>query len=185
MLIRLMPAPAEPPVALLFICGTNAGMAAVSCGNPQSTVGVGGSVPNHSTSSAGWSDAMNVTSASVRPILCLRGRGRQHLRSECFQHVPLADFVLSYLGSPPEAVARELAAFSQSAQVLSSEHPRLVDQYPHEWVAVFDNDVVAHGKELSEVLNRLELKGISPAKTIIRYIIKDGPSWILPQDVNR
>ena len=32
------------PVALLLICGTDAGMAAASCGNPQSAVGVGGGV---------------------------------------------------------------------------------------------------------------------------------------------
>jgi hypothetical protein len=28
--------------ALLLICGTDVGMAAVSCGNPQSAVGIGG-----------------------------------------------------------------------------------------------------------------------------------------------
>ena len=50
------------------------------------------------------------------------------------------------LGTGPEAVADELADFPGDAQVLSSDDPRLINEHPMEWVAVFQDHVAARAR---------------------------------------
>ena len=79
----------------------------------------------------------------------------------------------------PVALHRELRSFRKAALALSSDHPRLIDLYPNQWVAVYDGKVTAHGKTLDSVLEEMRRKGIPQGRTIVRYIDRNERTLIL------
>jgi hypothetical protein len=87
----------------------------------------------------------------------------------------------SYLGEEvtPKQLDRELRTFSRAARVLSSDHPRLIDRHPKQWVGIHDGNVCATGKSLSALISRLKKRGLSPSDTVIRYIDTSGRKLIL------
>jgi hypothetical protein len=89
------------------------------------------------------------------------------------------DEALALLGKPPNEVARELANFSETAKILSSNHPRLIDEHPLEWVALYDGRVEVFGKSLSAVMKQLDTKGYPREEVIVRFIDTDEKTLIL------
>ena len=79
----------------------------------------------------------------------------------------------------PKQVDRELRSFSRAARILSSDHPRLIDKHPKEWVGIHDGGVRATGKSYNALISRLKKMGLSPSDTIIRYIDTSGRKLIL------
>ena len=86
--------------------------------------------------------------------------------------------VREQLGNPAD-IDRELQSFRKTARVLSSEHPRLIDRYPKQWVAVYEGKVKAHGRTFQSVLRRLDEEGIPRENVIVRYISKEERTMIL------
>jgi hypothetical protein len=86
--------------------------------------------------------------------------------------------VLRLIGAP-EIVDEELRQCSRSAQVFSSDQPRLIDLYPKEWVAVHNGKVVAHAPDFGRVLRDLEEQKIPTTQAVIRYIDRDDHALIL------
>jgi hypothetical protein len=86
---------------------------------------------------------------------------------------------LELLGKDPNQVARELADFSQTARVLSSDHPRLIDEHPDQWVALYQGRVETFGKTLEELIAELEKKGLPRNDVIVRYIDREEKTLIL------
>jgi|SRR5439155_15399623 len=84
----------------------------------------------------------------------------------------------SVLGNPAR-LNRVLQQFRKAAQALSSDHPRLIDEYPNQWVAVYRGKVAAHGPTLDAVLGKMKRKAIPQARTIVRYIEKNKRTMIL------
>ena len=87
--------------------------------------------------------------------------------------------VLTRMNEHPSAMARSLRAFQRSARVLSDNHPRLIDEYPNQWVAVADSTVMAHGDTLEQVLTRIDAEDISRADVIIRFMERTQRTLIL------
>lgn len=87
--------------------------------------------------------------------------------------------VLRSLGGSAEDVVSELQEFSNSARILSSNHPRLIDEHPLQWVGVFDDNVAASATSLEDLMEQLKNEGIPPEKTIVRFIDKDEKTLIL------
>ncbi len=87
--------------------------------------------------------------------------------------------VLTRMNEHPDTMARSLRAFHRSARVLSDNHPRLIDEYPNQWVAVADSTVMAHGDTLEQVLARIDAENISRADVIIRFIERTQRTLIL------
>lgn len=85
----------------------------------------------------------------------------------------------SHLGATPKEVARELRMFSRAARALSSNHPRLINEHPREWVGLYDGKVQATSKSFTGLVASLKRQGIAPEKSIIRYIDPDGRKMIL------
>ena len=83
------------------------------------------------------------------------------------------------LGATPKQLDRELRAFSRAARLLSSNHPRLIDKHPKEWVGLYDGEVCATAKSFSGLISKLKKRGLSPSETIIRYIDTSGRKLIL------
>lgn len=79
----------------------------------------------------------------------------------------------------PKQMDRELRSFSRAARLLSSDHPRLIDQHPNQWVGIHDGSVRASAKSFSALIAQLRKRGLSPNDTIIRYIDTSGRKLIL------
>lgn len=87
--------------------------------------------------------------------------------------------VLRQLGASPQEVDRQLQAFSKAARVLSSDHPRLIDEHPLQWVGIYDGHVAASARNLKSLMAQLENEGIPAADTIIRFIDKEERVMVL------
>ena len=87
--------------------------------------------------------------------------------------------VLQHLGGSAESVDRALRAFTAAADVLSSDHPRLIDVYPRQWVGVHGGRVAASAETLDALLTRLRDSGIPPENAIVRFIDKNERNLIL------
>lgn len=87
--------------------------------------------------------------------------------------------IAAHLGASPKQIASDLRMFSRAARVLSSNHPRLIDAHPKEWVGIYDNRVCASAKSLPALMAALRKDGIPPSKTIVRYIDVSGRKMIL------
>lgn len=70
----------------------------------------------------------------------------------------------------PEEIATSLRAFEKTAQVFSSDSPRLIDLYPDQWVAVYNGKVVTHDRDVDVVFAWLEEHDIPLGDTMTRFI---------------
>lgn len=85
----------------------------------------------------------------------------------------------THLRATPKQMDRELRAFSRAAKILSSDHPRLIEKHPKEWVGIYDGKVCATGKSFNALVSKLKKHGYAPSDTIIRYIDTSGRKLIL------
>lgn len=86
---------------------------------------------------------------------------------------------LAQMNERPDNTARSLRKFQRSAHVLSSNQPRLINEYPDQWVAVSDSTVVAHGKNLDNILRQVDRKGFRRSDVIVRFIERTQRTLIL------
>jgi hypothetical protein len=89
------------------------------------------------------------------------------------------DEVLRLLGASPEAIGKELSDFADAAKILSSDHPRLIDDHPMEWVGVFQGRVAATAKDFASLMAQLSEKKIPPEHTIVRFIDREEKTLLL------
>jgi hypothetical protein len=85
----------------------------------------------------------------------------------------------SDLEATPKQIDHELRTFSRAARILSSDHPRLINEHPNEWVGIYDGEVRAAGKSFRALVAQLKKKCLSPNEAIIRYIDTSGRKLIL------
>ncbi len=76
-------------------------------------------------------------------------------------------------------VASGLTEFSEAAKRLSSDQPRLIDQYPDKWIAVAKEGVRASAETLDDLLSKVDRLGIPRFKLIIRLIERKPRTLIL------
>lgn len=86
---------------------------------------------------------------------------------------------LAQMNERPENAARSLREFQQSARVLSNNQPRLIDEYPDQWVAVSDSTVIAHGENINNVLRQVDRKGFHRSDVLVRFIERKQRTLIL------
>lgn len=87
--------------------------------------------------------------------------------------------ILGFLGRSPEEIGAELNAFAEASKVLSSDHPRLIDSHPRQWVGVYEGAVAASANGFESLMTELSERGIPPAQTIVRYIDKAEKTFVL------
>jgi hypothetical protein len=83
------------------------------------------------------------------------------------------------LGATPKQINSELRTFSRAARVFSSNHPRLIDEHPKEWVGLCDGTVRATDKSFNGLIRKLKQSGVSPSDAMIRFIDTSGRKLIL------
>lgn len=86
---------------------------------------------------------------------------------------------LRYLGGTASEVADDLRQFANAARVLSSNHPRFIDECPQQWVGVYQGRVATSAKSLKALMAKMEQGGIPTEKAIVRFIDRDETILIL------
>ena len=87
--------------------------------------------------------------------------------------------ILARFGSAPEDIARGLREFSKSAEMLSNDRLRLIDEHPLQWIGVYRGEVSAKAEDLPSLREKLERRGIPLGDTIVRFIEKNQRTLIL------
>jgi hypothetical protein len=86
--------------------------------------------------------------------------------------------LLEMVGNPEE-VYRDFQSFSRSTQLLSSEHPRLIDQYQKKWVAIYDGRVVASAETLPDLLVSTDAQRLPRQSIVARFIDRELRTMVL------
>ncbi len=83
--------------------------------------------------------------------------------------------------SNPEAkkIIKNLQEFTKSAEFVSSNHSRLLEEYPSQWIGVYRQKVEAHAEDLDQLLDLLDKKGIPLGDTVIRFLNEERETLIL------
>ena len=87
--------------------------------------------------------------------------------------------ILSRFGGKPEDIARGLREFSKSAEKLSHDRPRLINEYPLKWIGVYRGEVSAQADDLPSLMVELERRGIPLSDTIVRFVESNQRTLIL------
>lgn len=78
-------------------------------------------------------------------------------------------FIRKNLGDPQE-IAKGLRRFRKSAMVLSKQRPRMIQEHPQEWVALFDGVVRASNKSFDNLMGEIDRQGIPRGEVLVRFI---------------
>jgi hypothetical protein len=87
--------------------------------------------------------------------------------------------VLAQMDERPDNAAHSLRKFQRSAQVLSSSQPRLINEYPDQWIAISNRTVVAHGKKLKSVLQQVDRQKLRRSDVIVRFMERTQRTLVL------
>lgn len=89
--------------------------------------------------------------------------------------------IVRHASSHPEAkkIIKDLQEFSKSAAFVSSNHLRLLEEYPSQWIGVYRQNVEAHAKDLDQLLDLLDEKGVPLGDTVIRFLNEERETLIL------
>lgn len=90
----------------------------------------------------------------------------------------LEQSVLRQMGAP-KAIAQDLARFRNAAKALSSDHPRLIEEFPKQWVVVYDGKVRARGQTLQSALLQAKEQSLAVENAIVRFIDRNDRTFIL------
>jgi len=89
-----------------------------------------------------------------------------------------SEFIQNHLGDPRK-IADGLRRFRKSALVLSKQRPRMIQEHPQEWVAVFDGRVRAADKSFNKLMGEIDKQGIPRGEVLVRFIDKSERIMIL------
>ena len=79
----------------------------------------------------------------------------------------------------PGKVDEELQRFRETTQLLSANRPRMIEQYPKQWVALYDREVRAAASTLNALLARVDELGLPREHIIVRFVDKELRTMIL------
>ncbi len=79
----------------------------------------------------------------------------------------------------PKEIAREMGRFRKSARALSSKHPRFIEEFPKQWVVVYNGRVRARGQTMQSALLQAKEKQLPTENAIVRFIDKNERTFIL------
>lgn len=86
--------------------------------------------------------------------------------------------ITALLGSPGE-IDQELREFRKSAQLLSSDRPRLIEEFPQRWVAIYKGEVRLNSSSFSQLLTLIDEENIPRSSVIVRFIDKNIKTLVL------
>ena len=87
--------------------------------------------------------------------------------------------MVSRLARDPREIAKGLQEFSRSAEMLSNDQPRLINEHPMQWIGMYRGKVSAKADDLQSLIKELNRRGIPLGDTIVRFIEKNKRTLIL------
>ena len=76
-------------------------------------------------------------------------------------------------------VQRDIERYQADAGYLEAHRGELVEQYPEQWVAVYNQVVVGIAKDMERLVVELERKGIRPGRAYCQYLTDKEDNLIL------
>lgn len=89
-----------------------------------------------------------------------------------------AKIIQEFMGDPRK-IADGLKRFRKSALVLSRQRPRMIEEYPQKWVALFDGEVKAADKSFEKLLEKIDEQKLPRGEILVRFIDKTHRTMIL------
>jgi hypothetical protein len=74
----------------------------------------------------------------------------------------------------------ELQHFHRDVEYYQAHWEQLLDQYPEQWVAIFDEQVVGADPDAYRLLANLRERGIPTEKALVKYVTAKDDILILP-----
>ncbi len=74
---------------------------------------------------------------------------------------------------------RELQRFKRDTQYYEAHRAKLLTQYPEQWVAVFNQQVVGAAPDFDQLLSILEQSGIPAERALIEHVTRKEELLIL------
>jgi hypothetical protein len=87
--------------------------------------------------------------------------------------------MLELLGGSVAQIDEDLRQFRESAQLLFSDGPRIIDEYALQWIGVYQGKVAASDKSLESLIAQLQQNNIPTQDTLIRFAEKEERVLIL------
>jgi len=69
--------------------------------------------------------------------------------------------------------------FEDDSNYLALHHHVLLDQFPEQWVAVFNGQVVSHGTNINAITKELASKRIPPNRVVVAFLSRRRRTLIL------
>ena len=74
-----------------------------------------------------------------------------------------------------DSAIRNLRQFGQDAELMDGLDSSLLKEYPNEWVAFYQGQIVSHGATLQEVLDDMNERKIPAEHAVIQFLDTDRP----------
>jgi hypothetical protein len=78
-----------------------------------------------------------------------------------------------------QELQEELQRFKRDTQYYESHREGLLTQYPEQWVAIFNQQVVGAAPDFEQLLAMLEQNGIPVERTLIEHVTRKEELLIL------
>jgi hypothetical protein len=75
---------------------------------------------------------------------------------------------------------KEIERFRKDGEYLEEHRKELLEQYPEQWVAIFNGEVVAAAEDHEELLDQLEANRIPVGQARREYLTRSEDILILP-----
>lgn len=73
----------------------------------------------------------------------------------------------------------ELERFRKDTAYYEAHREELLQQYPEQWAAIFDERVVGVASDVEHLLEKLKAKGIPPGKGLVEHLTRNDELLIL------
>jgi len=87
-----------------------------------------------------------------------------------------AEEFLRLIGDPRQVV-RELEQAQESGRMLSSDHPRLIDEHEQKWIALHGGKVIAEADSIDDLLTEIDPE--TRSHVLVRFIDRHEQTLIL------
>ena len=76
-------------------------------------------------------------------------------------------------------VRRSFGEYRRDVEYLAEHKAELTDSYPDEWVAVYEEAIVAHSKRTKDLMRQLKAKGVADRSPVIQFLSTSPHTLIL------
>ncbi len=80
----------------------------------------------------------------------------------------------------PDGISQRLQRFQRDIDYYETHREELLNRYPEQWVAIFNEQVVDTAPTVEQVLRGLRAKGVPPGQGLVEHLTRHDELLILP-----